>query len=152
MEASKEEGLRIGLIPEKKFETKCIQNRIVYVSTRKFEGWTNLLDKINGDYLLLIHNKLLKIDVKGGAISKESILNFVGDYFVIFENSNESASEGLVFTPRVLKNLIFEKPDKYFDAMALSGEPGILYSRLIQLKDYAVTISDFFKSLNTTKL
>lgn len=152
MEASKEEGLKIGLIPAKKLEERCIQNRIPYISTREIKGWTNLLDKILGDYILIVHTSGIFIDVKGGAISKESILNFKGNYFVIFENSNESASEGLIFTPKVLKDLIFEKPDKYFDAMALSGEPGILYSRLIQLKDQAITISDFFKKLNTTEL
>jgi len=149
MEASKEEGLRVGLIPEKKFEDLCIEHGVVFVSTKKFHGWKPVLDLVHGDYLILIIRNILRIDVKGGSISKESILNFKGDYFVIFENSNESALEGLVFNPTLLRELIKGWKDKDFDVMPLSGEPGILYSRLIKLKEHASTIHNFLRSLDT---
>lgn len=151
MDLNKEEGFEIGAIAEKKFEERCNQNRVVYSRLRNFNNWTNVLDKVNGDYVLLVYNKFIRIDVKGGAISLESILRFKGDYFVIFENSNESASEGLVFNPVVLKNLVTGKKKEYFDSLALSNQPGILYSRLIQLKNNAAvsTISHFFKSFDS---
>jgi len=149
MEASKEEGLRVGLIPEKKFEDLCIEHGVVFVSTKKFHGWKPVLDLVHGDYLILTPKNILKIDVKGGSISKKSILGFQGDYFFIFENSNESASDGFVLDPVLVKGLIEGWKDKDFDIMAFSGDLGISYSRLIKLKQYSSTIYNFFRSLDT---
>jgi hypothetical protein len=144
----KEEGYRVGTISEKKFEERCQQNKIVYVSTKVLNGWTPQFDLINGDEIIFIKDKIARVDVKGGALGRHSMMNFRGEYFVIYENSNESAKNGLVFGPSVIRTLTSNMKDKDFDAMAFSGEQGILYSRLIQFKKYAITIDEFFQNFS----
>lgn len=137
-----EERLKIGDISEKKFENQCVENKINFVSTKNFNGWTNDFDKINGDYIIISskNNRIFRIDVKGGAISKDSIEEFKGDFFVIYENSNKSGISGLVFASSFLKTLIKDFKLSDFDVLIYSKDPGILFSRL---KSYVDVNSDY---------
>ena len=149
-----DERLNVGYISEKKFTDKCIIEKISYINTKIIKGWSSDLDLKIGDFLIFPFFKSLFIDVKGGAISKKSILNFEKDYFVIYENSNESGINGLVFKPQILRNIIKNFKEKDFDKLAFSGDLGISYSRLKdkRVSKYAsYSIEDFFKLISINK-
>jgi len=143
-----EERLERGDISERMFEEKCKQEGIICVNTKLFINWNDNFDLLYGDYFIFLINPIyrdFKIDVKGGSVTKRSIDNFKGNYYVIYENSNGSAKTALVFNSRFLKDLI-NKPNFKFDEM-LSHDRGIFYSRLYQIKNNAIELNEFINRL-----
>jgi GGDEF domain-containing protein len=149
METNKEIWFLVGSVYENNFKNLCTEYKITWFPTSEFRNWSNTLDKIYGDIFLFVFGQIIKIDVKGGSISKESIQNFKGEYFVIFKNS--TTSEGLVFEASFLRDLIRKMKDYNFEPLSGSCEPGIAYKRLEQYKDNAISIIDFLKKQNTSK-
>lgn len=130
-----DERLERGKRAEIQFENRCLDEGIMYLSTKDSSSWNSELDKIIGDYIIFDKdNNVFKIDVKGGSISKESMNCFKGDYFVIYSNSNGSAVGCLVAPSKVLKDLICNFKNYDFDRLP-SGDLGILYSRLKALNN-----------------
>jgi len=132
-----------------KFESKCQLKNVIYISTKNAYKWSSDFDLRHGDYVIFSGDLILRIDVKGGGISQRSIENFIGEYYVLYEDSNKNNLNGIVINASKLKQLKFS----YTQQMKLSGDNGIQYSQIISaVQRYPdileiMTIDDFFNSL-----
>jgi hypothetical protein len=136
--------LERGEKAELKFQKHCDERNLSYCSTKKFINWTNEIDLIYGDYIILSSYGIF-IDVKGSAISKKSIERFEKDYFLIYENSY-SGINGLVFENNTLKELIEPWDDGNFDILP-SKDLGIWYGRLSSVSHLGITVEEFLNNL-----
>lgn len=135
-----------GKKSEDKFAKFCKDNSIFCISTKDAIKWSPELDSIYGDYIINYNDQWISIDVKGGFISKLSIYNFRGDYYVVYEGSDTDDTEAYVFPASIIKKLIKGKPDSWFSHGSKSGDPGIHFKELSKIIDKSILLKDKFKS------
>ena len=134
---------QLGSIPQQKWEAELDRRRIAHSPTRGsasgFRNFTNEYDKIHGDTIMIHQGRVMRIDVKGRFVTRESILSFRGEYYVIYDSSNESAKEAYVISPGVLRDITKNWPLDYWELSAHKNkgrkEPGISFSRLSPIID-----------------
>jgi len=147
MSLSFQERNNIGDNNCEKFESKCRSKNIIYLSTKNAYKWSSDFDLRHGDYIIFPKDLIIRVDVKGGGISQRSLESFIGEYFILYESSNENFLNGIVINASKLKQLKFN----YNQGMKLSGDNGIQYPQIISAQHQGIlevmTIDDFFDSL-----
>jgi len=141
------ERLEYGEKAVEKTTDSFLENNIEYEYIVNPEKWKNtfgkeliylkIYDLENGDVLLL---KKLKCDIKRDKITLKSILNFKGDYFILWR---ASLLECIVIEPKEILNKINIKNCTHVD----STDEGFTFEQLQKLNH--MTLDQFIEYLKT---
>jgi len=122
----KQGRIALGGVAENKVFEVLDKHNIKYVPTNKMVEWTPLFDQLNGD-VFIYSDKVIKADVKRGAISLTSIDKFKGDVFIISDWDMEDFYVIPAYSMRKYKETCLRNNSGVVPLS--SGDPGIKFNK-----------------------
>jgi len=120
----KQERIKLGKVAEDKVFDILDKHNITYKPTSKMDEWSPRFDQVNGD-VFIYSDKVIKADVKRGAISLKSIDEFKGDVFIISDWDMEDFYVIPAHSMRKYKETCVGR-NSGIDSLS-SGDPGIKF-------------------------
>lgn len=120
--------LSYGILEEDE-QLEVIKNKGYQASsTRNFREHNPEFDLKNGDIFIYHEGRIIKVDCKKGGISKKSIENFQGDYYIV-----NTYSGRYVYSTRTLKSYASKIKDWSKHKLS-SGDPGLKLGTIKNIK------------------